>query len=113
MSDWKDRLGIMYSTNPNFKYKTAESQDEENTFPPEKQPLKVKLDKKNRNGKEVCLVTGFVGSDENCNILCKTLKQKCGVGGSAKDKQIIIQGNRKERVLAVLHELGYSKAKII
>lgn len=112
MSDWKDRLGVMYSTNPDFKYETANTQDEENTLPPDKQQLRLKLDKKNRNGKEVCLISGFVGSDDDCSALCKILKQKCGVGGSAKNKEIIIQGNRKEHVLSVLHELGYSETKI-
>ena len=81
-NDWKDRLNVVYSTNPDFKFDNGE-EDEPETLEPGKQQLRISLDKRNRNGKSVTLVTGFVGTAEDLKALAKKLKTKCGVGGSA------------------------------
>ncbi len=110
-NDWKERLNVVYSTNPDFRYDTG-AEEEAATLPPEKQNLRIKLDKRNRNGKSVTLITGFVGSDADLKALAKTLKSGCGVGGSDKDGEILIQGDHREKVLAILTRTGY-KARII
>ena len=79
MNDWKDRLNVVYSTNPNFKYDT-DKEEEQDTLPKEKQQLRIQLDKRNRKGKAVTLITGFVGTGEDLEELGKFLKVKCGVG---------------------------------
>ena len=112
MSDWKDRLNVVYSTNPDFKYESGEEQ-EEDTLPKEKQLLRISLDKRNRKGKAVTLITGFVGTTEDLEELGKFLKVKCGVGGSAKDGEIIVQGDLRQKVLQLLQKEGYAKARII
>lgn len=89
-NNWKDRLGVMYSTNPDFKYDTDET-EEVDTLPKDKQLLRILLDKKNRGGKAVTLITGFRGTNDDLVALGKFLKVKCGVGGSAKDGEIIVQ----------------------
>ena len=104
-NDWKDRLGIMYSTNPDFQYNTGDEEEEE-TLPKEKQLLRIALDKRNRGGKAVTLVTGL-------EALGKFLKVKCGVGGSAKDGEIIVQGDLRPKVLEILQKEGYVKSRII
>jgi translation initiation factor 1 len=111
-NDWKDRLGIIYSTNPDFQYETTE-EEEEFTLPSNKQQLRISLDKRNRGGKIVTLITGFTGTNNDLQTLSKLLKVKCGVGGSVKDGEIIIQGDFRKRILELLHLEGYSKAKII
>ena len=111
-NDWKDRLGIMYSTNPDFQYQTEQTEDPD-TLAKEKQQLRVALDKRNRGGKMVTLVTGFIGKEEDLQILGKFLKVKCGVGGSAKDGEIIIQGDFRKKILELLLQDGYTKARII
>ena len=111
-NDWKDRLNVVYSTNPDFKYETEENEDTE-TLPKEKQQLRVCFDKKNRGGKVVTLVTGFVGTEEDLKELGKLLKSKCGVGGSAKDGEILVQGDFRHKVLEILQKEGYVKARII
>lgn len=110
-NDWKDRLNIVYSTNPDFKFEVDEEEEVE-TLPPAKQQLRVSLDKRNRNGKSVTLVTGFVGSADDLHSLAKRLKTKCGVGGSDKDGEILIQGDFRQKVLELLLTDGY-KARII
>lgn len=105
-NDWKARLGVVFSTNPDFNYSTDE-QEQVATLPAAKQNLRVWLDKNHRGGKTVTLVRGFVGSDEDLKELAKELKNRCGVGGSAKDGEIIIQGAHRERVLQILLERGY------
>ena len=110
-NDWKSRLGVMYSTNPDFQYETNEVQEEE-TLPKEKQQLRISLDKRNRGGKMVTLVTGFRGTSDDLAALGKMLKVKCGVGGSAKDGEIIIQGDFRQKVLEMLLKDGYGKSKI-
>lgn len=110
MGDWKDRLNVVYSTNPEFKYETA-SDESENTLAPDKQNLKVWIDSKNRGGKKVSIVRDFVGSDDDLNELCRTLKVKCGVGGAAKDGEIIIQGDFRDRIVQLLLAMGYKAKK--
>ena len=102
-NDWKDRLGVMYSTNPDFQYNTGDT-EEEDTLPKEKQALRISLDKRNRGGKMVTLITGFRGTSEDLTALGKLLKVKCGVGGSAKDGEIIIQGDLRAKVLDILRK---------
>ena len=106
-NDWKKRLGVVYSTDPNFKYE-QEAEPEVETLEPSKQNLIVAIDRRARAGKQVTLVTGFVGSDEDLKELGKMLKVKCGVGGSAKDGEIVIQGDFRDRVTALLKESGYN-----
>ena len=110
MQDWKDRLGVVYSTNPDFKYTTAET-EEADTLPPSRQRLIVGIDRRNRGGKQVTLVSGFVGKEEDLAALGKILKTRCGVGGTAKEGEIIVQGDFRDRVVEILHSLGYTKTK--
>ena len=106
-NDWKSRLGVVYSTNPDFKYETP-AETEAETLPPAKQHLIVSIDRRNRGGKQVTLVTGFVGTADALKELGKTLKTKCGVGGTAKDGEITIQGDLRDKVVALLKEMGYN-----
>jgi len=111
-NDWKERLDVVYSTRSDFQYSYAEK-EEVAALPKEKQLLRVVLDKKNRGGKTVTLITGFTGSENDLQELGKLLKMKCGVGGSAKDGEIIVQGDFRSRILAILHTEGYLKTRII
>ncbi len=104
--DWKERLGMVYSTNPNFKYDTEDEQHTE-TLPPKQQDLRISLDRKARKGKAVTLITGFKGTDADLQDLGKMLKIKCGAGGTAKDNEIIVQGDFRERIKQILTEMGY------
>lgn len=110
MSDWKNRLGVLYSTNPDFDY-TTDKVEEATTLPPDKQRLRLSLSKKQRGGKEVSLITGFVGTTEDLEALGKLLRQRCGVGGSAKDGEILVQGDQREKLRKILLELGYRQTK--
>jgi translation initiation factor 1 len=101
-----NRIDVVYSTNPNFSY-DIEQEDEQDTLEPKDQLLYVSIDRKNRGGKEATLVEGFVGTQDDLNDLAKTLKSKCGVGGTAKDGVIIIQGNFKQKVADILTQLAY------
>jgi len=107
--DWKDRLGVVYSTNQDFDYQ-KEKEEEKATLPPNQQDLKVSLDRKKRKGKSVTLVTGFVGFEDDLKDLGKLLKTKCGVGGTVKNGEILIQGEFRKRIIELLKEEGY-KAK--
>ena len=109
-NDWKKRLGVVFSTNPDFTYEQEAPQEEEETLEPSRQNLIVSIDRKGRGGKQVTLVSGFVGSSDDLADLGRTLKVKCGVGGSAKDGEITIQGDFRDRVVTLLRDMGY-KAK--
>ena len=102
MSKKKNVVGVVYSTNPDFQYDTqAEAAD--STPEPSRQHLRVGIDRRARAGKQVTLVSGFVGSEEDLSELGRTLKTRCGVGGSAKDGEILIQGDRRKDVSAFLN----------
>ncbi len=105
-NDWKARLGMVYSTNPDFEYDTGEEPEVE-TLPPAQQDLRVWRDTKQRGGKVVTLVKGFVGSADDLEELGRMVKKKCGVGGSAKDGEIIIQGDHRDRIVEILSQAGY------
>ncbi len=109
-NDWKERLNVVYSTNPDFKYENTE--DEEIDTPDKKQQkLRVNIEKKGRGGKTVTLVNGFIGTEDDLKELGKMLKTKCGVGGSVKDGEIIIQGEFKQRIIDLLKSEGYTQTK--
>ncbi len=107
--DWKDRLGTVYSTNPDYEYE-HDREEEQETLEPKRQNLKVSLDKKGRKGKAVTLIAGFIGTENDIKELAKLLKTKCGVGGSAKDGEILIQGEFRDKIMEILTKAGY-KAK--
>ncbi|NVJ86034.1 MAG: translation initiation factor [Algoriphagus sp.] len=109
-NDWKKRDGVVYSTSSDFEYQ-YDSDDSAETLSPAEQNLKVMLDKKARGGKQVTLISGFVGSEEDLKELGKLLKSKCGVGGSAKDGEILIQGDHREKILQILLKEGYRAKK--
>lgn len=111
MEKKKKALGIVYSTNPEFSYDLGKT-EEPQTLAPEKQGLNVRLEKKGRGGKTVTLVCCFAGSEDDLNELARTLKNKCGTGGSVKDGEIIIQGDFREKLFNVLKSLGYLKTKL-
>jgi translation initiation factor 1 len=106
-NDWKSRLGVVYSTNPDFKYDVG-TEEEAETLPPARQRLIVRLDRRQRAGKQVTLVEGFVGKSDDLAALAKTLKTKCGVGGTAKEGEITIQGDLRDKVTALLQSMGYN-----
>ena len=105
-NDKKERINVVYSTNPNYQYEYNQEKEQE-TLAPEKQNLRVTLDSKQRKGKTVTLVQGFTGTEEELKELAKLLKNKCGVDGSVKDGEIIIQGEVKEKVLTILRDNKY------
>ena len=110
MSKNKNKLGVVYSTNPDFQYDYDQPEAVE-TLPPSQQRLRVRIERSGRGGKTVTIVDKFVGSDADLEALGKTLKTRCGVGGSAKEGQIIIQGDFRDRVVALLQDLGYTQTK--
>ena len=106
-NDWKKRLGVVFSTNPDYQYE-KEAPEEVETLPPQRQKLTVTLDRRNRGGKQVTLVSGFRGKEEDLASLGRILKVKCGVGGSAKNGEITVQGDFRDKVTALLKEMGYN-----
>lgn len=109
-NDWKQRLNVVYSTNPDFNYDTDEVEEPE-ALPENRQKLRVRIDRHARKGKVVTIVDGFVGPEEALKELGKLLKTKCGTGGSAKEGEIIIQGEMKEKIIALLRAEGYTDTK--
>lgn len=109
-NDWKSRLGMVYSTNPDFAFE-AEEDAETETLPKIRQKLRVAIEKKNRGGKVVTVVKGFVGTEADLKELGRLLKTKCGVGGAVKDGEILIQGEWRERLVALLQQEGYQNTK--
>lgn len=110
MNDWKSRLGMVYSTNPDFQYQTDELVEPE-TLPKSQQQLRVRIERSGRGGKTVTLVSGFIGANTDIKELGKWLKGKCGVGGSVKDDEILVQGEFKERIIELLKSEGYTQTK--
>lgn len=106
----KNRIGVVYSTNPDFDYDFREDQEQE-LLPANQQKLRVVIDRKKRKGKEVTLVTGFVGPEDDLKDLGKFLKTRCGVGGSAKEGEILVQGDQRDQVVQLLKEKGYADTK--
>lgn len=104
-NDWKERLGVVFSTNPDYKYET-ETEQEAETLPASEQNLRVWLDRL-KGGRVATVVRGFVGSQQELAELGKELKTKCGVGGTAKDGEIIIQGDHRDRIVDLLTRAGY------
>ena len=109
-NDWKDRLNVVYSTNPDYQYENIGVEEAE-TLPQNQQKLRVSIEKKGRGGKTVTLIKGFIGTEDDLKELGKLLKTKCGVGGSAKDGEIIIQGDFKQRIIDLLKAEGYTQTK--
>src|SRR5688572_3934342 len=108
-NDWKKRDGVVYSTDSSFEFSYQQNQQAE-TIPPQQQNLRVLLDKSGRAGKQVTLVSGFIGNSNDLESLGKLLKSKCGVGGSVKEGEILIQGDLRDKIVQILTKEGY-KAK--
>jgi translation initiation factor 1 len=110
-NDWKKRDGVVYSTSSDFEFSYQQG-EEAQTLPPQQQNLKVQLDKSMRAGKQVTLVTGFVGTGDDLDTLGKLLKSKCGVGGSVKDGEVIIQGDHRDKIVQILQKEGYKAKRV-
>ena len=112
-NDWKDRLNIVYSTNPDFAYSTDEKEEKEEneTLPKQQQKLRVSIEKNHRGGKTVTIVKNFIGTEEDRKELGRLLKTKCGVGGSTKEGEILVQGDFKEKIIELLKKEGYTQTK--
>lgn len=104
------RVGVVYSTNPDYNYSDGLPEETE-TLPECRQKLRLSMERAGRGGKTVTLVRGFVGTAADCLALCKLLKQKCGVGGTVKDGEIIVQGDHRQRLAEILRQEGYTQTK--
>ena len=104
----KNRVNVVYSTNSDFEYDNNNNNSEDNTLKPSDQNLRVQIEKNKRGGKTVTLIMNFVGTNEDLKALAKDLKGMCGVGGSVKDGEIIIQGDFKIKIIDILQSKGYS-----
>lgn len=112
MSDWKSRLGVVYSTNPDFQFTTEDDvAEEQETLPASQQKLRVRMERTGRKGKTVTLVTGFIGTDDDLKQLGKLLKTKLSTGGTAKDGEIVIQGDVRQSLVELLRKEGYTQTK--
>lgn len=109
-NDWKERLNIVYSTNSDYQYITDEKEENE-TLPKQQQKLRVSIEKNHRGGKTVTIVKNFIGSDDDAKELGRLLKTKCGVGGSVKDGEILVQGDFKAKIIELLKNDGYTQTK--
>ncbi len=105
-----DKFNFVFSTNPDFEFE--QERDEVETLPASEQNLRIWIDRKKRRGKEVSLITGFEGTEDDLKDLGKLLKSKCGVGGTVKDGEILIQGNHRQKILDILKNNGYTRSKI-
>jgi translation initiation factor 1 len=110
MAKQKNRINVVFSTNPDYQYETEEKV-EADSIAPGQQKLRIALDKKNRGGKEVTLITGFIGPETELEDLGKMLKNKCGVGGSIKDSEVLLQGDHRDKVVKILLEKGFTQTK--
>jgi translation initiation factor 1 len=110
MGNKKKRKDVVYSTNPDFNYE-SDNESLPETLPVNEQKLYVSIDRKSRKGKSVTLVEGFIGQSEDLKELSKTLKKSCGVGGTAKDDQIVVQGEFKDEIAKILIDMGYNTIK--
>jgi translation initiation factor 1 len=106
MAKKKERLNVVFSTNPDFNYE-YDAQEQVETLPRGQQKLYVSIDRKQRAGKEVTLIEGFVGKEEDLKELGKLLKGKCGVGGTVKDGEVLIQGNFRDKIFDLLTKEGF------
>jgi translation initiation factor 1 len=111
MAKKQNKIGVVYSTNPDFEYMYEEEELVE-TLPPSQQTLKIQLDKKQRAGKQVTLINNFIGTQEDLKELCKELKAKCGVGGRCSEGEILLQGDHRDKVSAYLQDKGYRVKRV-
>jgi translation initiation factor 1 len=106
MAKNKKQRTIVYSTNPDFNYH-EDDEDEQETLPNAEQTLYVSIDRKKRKGKDVTLIEGFIGTEDDLKVLGKQLKSSCGVGGTVKDGEILIQGNFRDKIIEILEKDGF------
>ena len=109
-NDWKKHLGVVFSTATDYDYQT-DAEEEVKTLEAKEQKLRVRIEKNGRGGKTVTIVSGFIGSETDLKELGKALKSKCGVGGSAKEGEVLVQGDFKQRVIEILRAMGYTQTK--
>ncbi len=108
-NDWKHRLGVVFSTNPDYSYAHEdEDEPEAETLPPNQQKLHVRMERAGRKGKTVTVISGFVGTQDDLQALGKRLKTRLSVGGTAKDGEIVIQGDVRNRAIELLKADGYN-----
>lgn len=108
-NDWKQRLGVVFSTNPDYNYATeAEAAEEPDTLAPDKQRLRVMKETAGRKGKTVTIVKGFVGKEDDLKALAKSIKTRLCTGGSTKDGEVVLQGDVREKIIGFLKDSGYN-----